>query len=162
MLLQGGRTVFEPTAVAFTDAPTSWRAFARPRRRGARGLIVGLREHGLGLLGQFNFYSHSVAGNFLFPFVDATFTFVFVPGIVLAMFGNFAIVGLMTLLVLPLNALLGAIMYRHQRRVFRKLNLRVRENKRGLMFYFFFYQFAMSPISLGGYVLEATGARRRW
>jgi poly-beta-1,6-N-acetyl-D-glucosamine synthase len=162
LLLQGGRSVFEPTAVAFTDAPTSWGAFARQRRRWARGMIEGLREHGLGLLGQFKFYSHSVAGNFLFPFIDATFTLVFIPGIVLAMLGDFAIVGPMTLLVLPLNALLGGVMLHHQRHVFKSLNLRIRKNKRGLLFYFFCYQFVMSPISLGGYALEAVRARRAW
>jgi len=36
------------------------------------------------------------------------------------------------------------------------------KNKRGLLFYFFCYQFMMSPISLAGYVLEATRARRAW
>jgi biofilm PGA synthesis N-glycosyltransferase PgaC len=162
LLLQGGRSVFEPTAVAFTDAPTTWAAFARQRRRWARGMVEGLREHGLGLLKQFNFYSHSVAGNFLFPFIDATFTLVFVPGIILALMGNFAIVGPMTLLVLPLNALLGGVMFYHQRHVFRSVNLRIRKNKRGLLFYFFCYQFVMSPISLGGYALEAVRARRAW
>jgi len=84
------------------------------------------------------------------------------PGIVLAALGNFAIVGPMTLLVLPLNALLGGVMLHHQRHVFRSLNLRIRKNKRGLLFYFFFYQFVMSPISLGGYALEAIRARRAW
>jgi biofilm PGA synthesis N-glycosyltransferase PgaC len=162
LLLQGGRSVFEPTAVAFTDAPTTWAAFTRQRRRWARGMIEGLREHGLGLLKQLNFYSHSVAGNFLFPFIDAMFTLVFIPGIILAMMGNFAIVGPMTLLVLPLNALLGGVMFYHQRHVFRSLNLRIRKNKRGLLFYFFCYQFVMSPISLGGYALEAVRARRAW
>jgi biofilm PGA synthesis N-glycosyltransferase PgaC len=162
MLLQGGRSVFEPTAVAFTDAPTSWAAFARQRRRWARGMVEGLRAHGLGLITQFKFYSHSVASNFLFPLLDATFTLVFIPGVVLAMFGNFAIVGPITLLVLPLNALLGGVMFYHQRHVFRSINLRVRKNKRGLLFYFFCYQFVMAPISLGGYVLEAVRARRAW
>jgi biofilm PGA synthesis N-glycosyltransferase PgaC len=82
--------------------------------------------------------------------------------VVLAMFGNFAIIGPMTLLVMPLNGLLGGIMFMHQRRVFRIVNLRIRRNRRGLLFCFFCYQFFMSPISLGGYLLEALGARRRW
>jgi biofilm PGA synthesis N-glycosyltransferase PgaC len=162
MLLQGGRSVFEPTAVAFTDAPTSWAAFARQRRRWARGMVEGLRAHGVGLLAQFKFYSHSVASNFLFPLLDATFTLVFIPGIVLALFGNFVIVGPITLLVLPLNALLGSVMFYHQRHVFRSINLRVRKNTRGLFFYFFCYQFVMAPISLAGYTLEAVRARRAW
>jgi biofilm PGA synthesis N-glycosyltransferase PgaC len=162
MLLQGGRSVFEPTAVAFTEAPSGWRAFARQRRRWARGMIEGLRDHGVGLLKRMDLYSHAVAGNFLFPLLDATFTLAFIPGIVLACFGDFAIVGPMTLIVLPLNALLGGAMYFHQRRVFAAVNLNVRQNRRGLLFYFFFYQYMMSPIALSGYVLETFRARRAW
>jgi biofilm PGA synthesis N-glycosyltransferase PgaC len=162
LLLQGGRTVFEPTAVAFTEAPAQWRAFARQRRRWARGMIEGLRDHGFDLLRRLRFYSHSVASNFLFPFLDASFTLGFVPGVVLAATGNFAIVGPMTLLVLPLNGLLSGVMFLHQRRVFDTLNLRVRRNRRGLLFYFFCYQFVMSPISLAGYVMEGVRARRAW
>jgi biofilm PGA synthesis N-glycosyltransferase PgaC len=111
---------------------------------------------------RLNFYSHSVAGNFLFPFLDATFTLAFIPGVVLAATGNFAIVGPMTLMVLPLNAVLGGVMFFHQRRVFATVNLRVRTNRRGLFFYLFCYQFMMSPISLAGYVLEAARRRRTW
>ncbi|MCW3026421.1 MAG: icaA [Solirubrobacterales bacterium] len=162
MLLQGGRCVFEPTAVAFTEAPSNWRAFARQRRRWARGMIEGLRDHGFSLVKRMNFYSHSVAGNFLFPLLDATFTLAFIPGLVLATMGNFMIVGPMTLLVLPLNAVLGGIMFIHQRRVFASVNLRVRDNRRGLVFYLFCYQFVMSPISLAGYLLEMVRARRAW
>jgi poly-beta-1,6-N-acetyl-D-glucosamine synthase len=162
MLCQGGRCVFEPTAVAFTEVPSSWRAFARQRRRWARGMIEGLREHGLGLLKMMHLYSHSVAGNFVFPFLDACFTFAFIPGVLLALTGNFAIVGLLTLLVLPLNALLGGVMFLHQRHVFAAVRLRVRKNARGLLFYFLCYQFAMSPISLSGHVLETVRARRVW
>jgi len=125
-------------------------------------MIEGLRDHGVGLVKRLDLYSHSVAGNFLFPFLDASFTFAFLPGVVLAATGNFAIVGPMTLMVLPLNALLGATMFLHQRRVFASLNLRVRGNRRGLLFYLFCYQFLMSPISLAGYLLEITRARRAW
>jgi biofilm PGA synthesis N-glycosyltransferase PgaC len=162
LLLQGGRSVFEPTAVAFTEAPHRWGPFARQRRRWARGMIEGLRDHGVGLLKRMDFYSHAVAGNFLFPLLDATFTLAFIPGIVLAFTGNFAIVGPMTLIVLPLNALLGGAMFFHQRRVFAAVNLRVRKNWSGLIFYFLFYQYMMSPISLAGYTLETFRARRAW
>jgi poly-beta-1,6-N-acetyl-D-glucosamine synthase len=162
MLLQGGRSVFEPTAVAFTEAPSDWRSFMRQRRRWARGMIEGLRDHGYGLLRRVNFYSHSVAGNFVFPLLDACFTLAFIPGVVLAATGDFAIVGPMTLLVLPLNAVLGGVMLAHQRRVFASVGLRIRNNRRGLLFYFLCYQFVMSPISLFGYLLEVVRARRAW
>jgi hypothetical protein len=52
-------------------------------------------------------------------------------------------------------------MYLHRRSVFKEVNLLVRKNRRGLLFYFFCYQFVMAPISLGGYRLEAVRARRR-
>jgi biofilm PGA synthesis N-glycosyltransferase PgaC len=128
----------------------------------ARGMVEGLRDHGPSLLKWLNLYSHSVASNFLFPLLDACFTLAFIPGIALAAAGNFAIVGPLTLLVLPLNALLGGVMFVHQRRVFTSVSLRVRNNRRGLLFYFFCYQFVMSPISLTGYVLETFRARRAW
>jgi len=162
MLLAGGRTVFEPTAVAFTEAPSTWIGFARQRRRWARGMIEGLRDHGVGMVKEMKFYSHSVAGNFMFPLLDATFTLAFIPGILLALTGNFAIVGPMTLLVLPLNGVLGGVMYFHQRRVFQTVKLRIRKNRRGMFFYFFCYQYVMAPISLAGYLLEAVRARRAW
>ena len=162
MLENGGRSVFEATAVAFTDAPNTWKAFARQRRRWARGMVEGLRDHGVNLLRRMNFYSHSVAANFVFPLLDTTFTLVFIPGVALAAFGNFAVVGPMTLLVLPLNAMLGGVMFAHQRRVFRAVNLRVRRNRTGLLFYYFCYQFVMAPISVAGYVLESVRARRSW
>ncbi len=162
MLYQGGRSVFEPTAVAFTEVPTTWGAFARQRRRWARGMIEGLRDHGIGLIKRFDYYSHSVAGNFVFPYLDACFTLAFIPGVLLALTGNFAIVGPMTLLVLPLNALLGGVMYFHQQKVFSDVHLKVRQNRRGWLFYFFCYQFVMAPISLFGYILEAARARRAW
>jgi biofilm PGA synthesis N-glycosyltransferase PgaC len=162
MLENGGRAVFEPTAAAFTEVPATWSAFVRQRRRWARGMVEGLRDHGTTLLRRMNFYSHSVAANFVFPLLDTTFTLAFIPGVVLAAFGNFAIVGPMTLLVLPLNAILGGIMFLHQRRVFKSVNLRVRQNRTGLLFYFFCYQFVMAPISVAGYVLETFRARRAW
>jgi biofilm PGA synthesis N-glycosyltransferase PgaC len=162
LLTKGGRSVFEPTAVAFTDVPTTWKAFTRQRRRWARGMIEGLRDHGIGLVKRMDLYSHAVAGNFLFPLLDASFTFAFIPGVILALTGDFAIVGPLTLLVLPLNMVLGGIMYGHQLRTFDVVGLRVRRNIRGFLFYFFCYQFAMSPISLSGHVLELVRARRVW
>jgi biofilm PGA synthesis N-glycosyltransferase PgaC len=125
-------------------------------------MIEGLREHGFGLVKRMDLYSHAVAGNFLFPLLDACFTFAFIPGVILALTGNFAIVGPLTLLVLPLNMVLGGVMYWHQRRTFAAVGLRIRKNVRGFLFYFFCYQFAMSPISLSGYTLELARARRVW
>ncbi|HET9720781.1 MAG TPA: glycosyltransferase family 2 protein [Solirubrobacteraceae bacterium] len=162
LLLGGGRSVFEPTAVAFTEVPASWRGFVRQRRRWARGMIEGLRDHGVGLVRQTKLYSHAVGANFLFPYLDCCFTFAFLPGLVLAFTGNFMIVGPMTLLVMPLNMLISAAMFVRQRAIFDSVGLRVRRNRSGFLFYVLLYQFVMAPVSVAGYFLELTGARRNW
>jgi biofilm PGA synthesis N-glycosyltransferase PgaC len=162
MLDLGGRTTYEPTAVAFTDVPTDLRAFLRQRQRWARGMIEGLRRHGAALVSSRRMYAHAVATNFAFPLVDVTFTLAFPPGLVLALTGNFMIVGPMTLAVLPLNALVLGFMYHKQRAVFDSLGLHIRRHHAGLLAYYFTYQLLLSPISVSGYAKELVRARRRW
>jgi poly-beta-1,6-N-acetyl-D-glucosamine synthase len=162
LLERGGRTTYEPSAVAFTEVPITLRSLARQRRRWARGMIEGLRTYGRALLRQRLPYVHSVVADMLFPYLDLTFTMAFIPGIVLAAFGNYAIVGPATLAVLPLNMLIAGIMYRRQRGSFAQAGLRVRQSVIGFVAYLLFYQLVMSPVSLAGYVEEFFQTARRW
>jgi poly-beta-1,6-N-acetyl-D-glucosamine synthase len=162
LLERGGRTTYEPSAVAFTEAPVTLRTLARQRRRWARGMIEGLRTYGRTLLRQRLPYVHSVAVDMLFPYLDLTFTLAFIPGLVLAAFGDYAIVGPVTLAVLPLNLLISSIMYHRQRRSFGQAGLRVRQNVVGYVVYLLCYQLLMSPVSLAGYVEELFRTARRW
>ena len=162
LLREGGRTGFEPTAVAFTQVPSGLRAFMRQRRRWARGMIEGLRSHGRALLGQLGQRSHSVLGNLVFPYLDLTFTVAVPPGIVLACLGHFVIIGPLTIAVLPINAAVAGIMFLRQRAAFHEAGLRVRRNVLGFALYFLLYQLIMSPTSVAGYAQELFGARRRW
>jgi poly-beta-1,6-N-acetyl-D-glucosamine synthase len=162
LLRAGGRVGYEQTAIAFTGAPESASGFARQRRRWARGMIEGLREHGGALLSGGGSSSHAVLVNFVFPYVDVVYSVAFPIGIGLALTGNFAIVGPMTLAVLPLNVALSLIMLRLNRRSFREIGLSVRRNRLGFLGYLLAYQLVMSPVSVAGYVQEVFGARRRW
>ncbi len=162
MMREGGRVGYERTAIAFTGAPEDLRHFARQRRRWARGMIEGLREHGGALLSGHRSNAHAVLVNFLFPFVDGVYSIAFPIGIVLACFGNFAIVGPMTLAVLPLNFLLSMVMFRLSRQAFAEVGLGVRKNVAGYLGYLLTYQLFMSPISVAGYVQEMARARRNW
>jgi biofilm PGA synthesis N-glycosyltransferase PgaC len=81
---------------------------------------------------------------------------------VLAFFGIFAIVGPITLLVLPLNVCLSMIMFHLSRQSFREVGLRVRRNRLGFLGYLLAYQLVMSPISVMGYAQELVGTRRNW
>src|ERR1044072_4655048 len=162
MMREGGRVGYERTAIAFTSAPEAARASARQRRRWARGMIEGLREHGGALLAGGRSNVHAVLVNFVFPYVDVVFSIAFPIGIVLALFGNFAIVGPMTLAVLPLNVALSMIMFHLSKQSFDEVGLKVRQNRLGYFGYLFTYQLFMSPVSVAGYAQELFGAARRW
>jgi biofilm PGA synthesis N-glycosyltransferase PgaC len=162
LLARGGRTSYEPSAIAFTAVPETLRHLARQRRRWARGMIEGLRSYGGTLVRRRKAFAHSVIADALFPYLDATFTFAFIPGIALAFTGNFAIVGPMTLAVLPLNGLLAGIMYHRQRRSLAEAGLRVRRATLGFILFLLLYQMFMSPVSVSGYLQELLHVRRRW
>jgi biofilm PGA synthesis N-glycosyltransferase PgaC len=162
LIEQGGRVAFEPTAVAFTSVPATLRRFTVQRRRWARGMIEGLNTYGTALLRRRGYWVHSVAADAIFPLLDLTYTVAFPAGLVMAAFGNFAIVGPMTLAVLPLNLAMAGALFARERAVFAELGLHVRRNRRGFLAYLLLYQLIQSPISVSGYLLELRGARRVW
>jgi poly-beta-1,6-N-acetyl-D-glucosamine synthase len=162
LMKRGGRVYFEPLAVAFTDVPDRFRAFARQRARWARGMIEGLRA--VPPWRQPRGLTRIMTGvDLVIPLLDLAYTFVWLPGLVLACFGVHWIVGPYTLLVLPLTVLTNLLLYRYQlRRVFAPLRLRVRTNRSGYLLYILAYQAIMSPVSVLGYAQELLGLRRRW
>jgi biofilm PGA synthesis N-glycosyltransferase PgaC len=162
LLERGGVVGFEPTAIAFTTVPSDLRRFAIQRQRWARGMIEGLRTHGGELLRRRAYWVHGVVADAIFPILDLSYSIAVPAGIVLACFGNFAIVGPLTLLVLPLNLLMSAALLHRERAVFREVGIRFRRNRLGFLVYFLGYQLIMSPISCSGYVKELAGARRVW
>ena len=85
------------------------------------------------------------------------------PGLILACFGIFWLVGPMTIAVLPLTALAyGVLFHRQWHHVFQPLGLRVRKNWSALIAFLFLYQILMSLASVRGYMQELLGVRRRW
>jgi biofilm PGA synthesis N-glycosyltransferase PgaC len=162
LMEDGGRVFFEPLAVAFTDAPTRFVHFARQRARWARGMIEGLRS--VPPWRQPRPMTRAlISVNLLVPILDLFYTFIWLPGLVLAMFGHFWIVGPCTLLVLPVTMVINGILYRFQRnQVFDYLGLRVRRNWSGFLLYVVAYQIVMSPVAVVGYAQELLGLRRRW
>lgn len=156
------RVYFEPLAVAFTDAPVVFRHFVRQRARWARGMIEGLRT--VPPWRQPRPMTRAIAStNLVIPLLDIAYTFVWLPGLVLAFFGYFWVVGPYTLFVMPLTLFVNWLLYRYQRQqVFGPLGLRVRKNVTGFVAYVLLFQIVMSPVSVIGYVQELLGLRRRW
>jgi len=158
---KGYRVFFEPLAIAFTEVPNRFKHFTRQRSRWARGMFEGLKK--AGPWEQERFLAIFLLGiDILIPLIDLAFTIFWIPGLVLAFFGKYYIVGPYTLLVLPLNVLVTVIMYSFQKNIFDALGLRVRRNRIGYTFYLLFYQIIHSPISVMGYIQEIFKLERVW
>lgn len=161
LLNEGWRVGYAEDAVAFTNAPPTYRQFAHQRRRWARGLIEAFNHHE-GLLFKRRLSTMFIWWNLLFLPMDFIFTFMFVPGVILAFFGHYWIAGPMTLLTLPLAALWNLIIYRIQQRMFTEQGLKVRRNYRALGVYILLYAVLMQPVSLWGYLTEIVGRKKVW
>src|SRR5690606_23955427 len=156
------RIYFEPLSVAFTEVPSSLIHFIRQRSRWARGMIEGIKQ--VKPWQQPRIYTKYLTGiNLIMPYLDITYTFCWIPGLVLALFGHYWIVGPMTLFVLPLTIISYSILYLYQSRVvFKRLNLKVRRNLVGFIFFIIGYQMIMSPVSVYGYIQEFFKISRKW
>lgn len=161
LLKKSGKVYFEPLAVAFTEVPSKFKHFYRQRSRWARGMIEALKiikpwQHPV------KYIKYLTGINLIMPYLDVVYTFCWIPGLVLAMFGIFWVIGPMTLLVLPLALVQNYILYSYQKRVFRDLDLRIRKNKLAFVAYVLFYQIVMSPVSVVGYFQEIFSVNRVW
>lgn len=160
-LRNGMRVYFEPLAVAFTEVPITFKHLSRQRSRWARGMIEALKI--VKPWQQPLPYVRYLTGiNLVMPYLDVIFTFCWIPGLILAFFGKFWLVGPMTLFVLPLALVLNYILYSYQLHVFKTLDLKIRRNHLGFVLYVLIYQMLMSPMSVWGYWQEVFSFRRIW
>jgi biofilm PGA synthesis N-glycosyltransferase PgaC len=162
LMADGSRVYFEPTAVAFTDVPPSLRHFMRQRSRWARGMFEGLRA--VPPWRQKRPLSKAVASvDLLIPWLDVGYALVWLPGLVLFVFGIPLIVSWWTLLVLPLTIVVyGGLRLYQSRRVFKPLGLQVRRNRLGYVMFLLCYQALCSIASLKGYAQDLARTNRRW
>lgn len=101
--------------------------------------------------------------NLMFPVLDMAYLFVFLPGVLAALFWqNYAIASLMTLTVLPLAILVNVLMYLKQLSIFRGNGLVVRRNLLGAIVFTLGYQALLAPPSLAGYLSEVLGTKKKW
>ncbi|MEG2314486.1 glycosyltransferase, partial [Brevundimonas sp.] len=161
LLQQGHRIGYAEDALAFTNVPTTLKQFTLQRKRWSRGLIEAFKAYP-GLLFKPRLTTLFIWWNLFFLPLDLVYTFVFIPGLVLALFGHFWIAGPMTLAVLPLAALWNLFMFRIQRNMFHEEGLKVRQNFGGFLFYAIGYSLLMQPVSVWGYAAEALGMTKKW
>ena len=161
-LLERGRGVgYAQSALCFTRVPDTLAALAQQRKRWARGMIEALRYHP-GILRQRRLATFLASWSLVFPWIDFSFTFGFIPGLALALFGVYSLVGPATLALIPSALLLGCVMYRCSTRVFVARGVGLRRDVLALACYTLGYGFIMHPASLRGYAAELLGARKSW
>ncbi|SDL05881.1 Transposase DDE domain-containing protein [Cryobacterium psychrotolerans] len=102
LLEQGGRVIFEPTAVAFTVVPTNVVHFMRQRARWARGMFEGIRA--VPPWRQRRTLAALITDiDFLIPLLDVGYVLIWLPGLILFLFGIPAIVSAWALTVVPIT-----------------------------------------------------------
>lgn len=161
ILKEGHRIGHSEEAYLFTNAPDTLVQFIRQRQRWSRGMVEGFKQHpGIMLKPQLSTFF--VWWNLLFPVLDLAFTLCFIPGIIIALFGNFAIVGPMTLALLPMGFGMNYLMYCVGNRSFKHHHLKVRRNLPGFFIYTLAYSLIMQPACLIGYTSEILGTKKTW
>ena len=161
ILLAGYRVGHAENALAFTNCPNTLKKFIMQRRRWSRGLIEAFKENPL-ILFKPRLTTLYVWWNTMFPIMDIAFTFGFIPGLVLACFGVYWIVGPMTLCLLPMAFLLNWQMYLKGRRMFEDEHLKIRANISGFIFYVFSYGLVLQPACVYGYFSEILNLKKSW
>jgi len=148
-------------ALMFTNVPENFRQFAHQRKRWSRGLIEAFMRYGR-LLFVRRMSTLFIWWNLLFLPMDIAYTFGFIPGIILALFGYYYIAGIMTLVLLPMAMACNGLMLYIESGMFRRQGLKVRQNLLGFFFYAICYSFILQPVSIWGYAAELLGLRKEW
>jgi len=161
ILAKGCRVGHSENACAFTNCPNTLKLFIRQRQRWSRGLIEAFKANP-SILFIPKLTVLYIWWNTLFPFMDIAYTFGFIPGIILACFGKFWIVGPMTLSLLPLSVLLNQVMYKAEKTMFDEEGLIVRKNRSGFLFYVLAYSLVLQPACVWGYVTELLNMKKTW
>lgn len=161
LLAAGYRIGHAENACVFTNAPNTLKQFIRQRQRWSRGLIEAFKEEPK-LLVKPRLTLLFIWWNFLFPLVDIAYTFGFIPGLILALFGKFWLVGPMTLALIPPGLLLNQVMFSTEKRIFDHSQLGVRKNLFGFFFYMIAYGIVLQPACVWGYVSELLSFKKRW
>ena len=161
LLAAGFRVGHAENACAFTQCPDTLRQFIRQRQRWSRGLIEAFKASPQALF-KARLSTIYIWWNLLFPMMDVAYTIGFLPGIVVACFGYFWIVGPMTLALLPIALLMNQIMLSASAKMFKEEGLVIRSNRTGLIVYMLIYSLILQPACVLGYVSELLNIRKHW
>lgn len=161
ILMAGYRVGHAENACAFTNCPNTFMKFVNQRRRWSRGLIESFKEN-WPILFKKRQSTMYIWWNTLFPIIDVAYTVGFIPGLVLACFGIYSIVGPMTIALIPMAFILNIVMYNRGKAMFVHEHLSIRKNYFGFIFYILAYGIVLQPACVWGYISEIFNLRKHW
>jgi biofilm PGA synthesis N-glycosyltransferase PgaC len=161
LLKAGYRVGHCEDACLFTNVPSTLKQLVKQRQRWARGMTEAFIKHP-GILLKPRLSTFFIYWNLLFPWLDLAFTIGFIPGLAMALFGYYWIVGPMTLALIPAAFALSLLMFLIERRTFKKTGLVVRKNVQGFFFYVLLYSLLLQPASVLGYLDELFRRPKSW
>lgn len=157
ILQQGLSSTYEPGAVGYTIVPETLNSLYNQRKRWAIGMLEGLSSVPPWKQGTV-FSQHFTFVNLSIIYLDLAFLFGFIPGIILALFGYFYFVGILTLITVAVCILLFLNMYLYQR----KLNIPFQNSICGFVCFLLFFQLIQSTAALHGYFTRLLHRKGEW
>ena len=163
LLRKGYSVLYEPTAMSYTNVPVKLKHLFRQRKRWARGLIEGLR-FAMPWKFKSTYCKLMTLIDIAIIYVDFSYCFFWIPAVILAIFFKwYGIVGIMTLLVLPLTFISFFILYiKEKHHALNELGIKPSKNFFSLLFFLITYQSIMSTSALCGYIEEVFGLKKVW
>ena len=164
LLSKGYQTNFAKNAVAFTEAPDTFKGLFRQRKRWARGMIEAFKQTKIITSKKLNLKSKFLmCMNIFFPFVDLALL-IFIPlGIIFLLFNNNLFMGWLTLLVILLGMILCLVIELKRQNVFRQIDCKLaRRSALAFIFYALLYAFILAPFCLTGYIKELVNTKKEW
>ncbi len=163
LLSNGYKTNFAKDAIAFTEAPETFRDLFRQRKRWARGMIEAFKKVKI-TSKKLSIKSRLLMSmNLFFPFTDLAIL-IFIPlGILFLAFNNYLFMGWLTLLVILLGMILCLVIEIKRKNAFKKVNCKLEKRSvLSFVFYALFYAFILAPSCLIGYIKELVNVKKEW
>jgi biofilm PGA synthesis N-glycosyltransferase PgaC len=150
-------------AICFTNVPETYRDFYKQRKRWSRGLVEAFFSH-YKLLFKRRKSTFFVWYNLFFPFIDFIFLFIFLPGVLLALFFKFYLIaGIMTILQIPLAMMYNLTIYFIQKKSLENEGIKIPTRIWFIsLVYIIIYQLIMTPATLDGYWSELRRKKKTW
>lgn len=148
---------YEPKAVGYTIVPETLKALFHQRRRWAIGMLEGLSTVPPWKQGTIYSIFFTVVNCFVI-YLDLAFIFGFLPGVILALFGHFYFVGILTIFASIFSVIVYLFMYAYQKR----LEVPFQNSFFGFLFFFLCFQPLQSLASISGYTRKLLHKKTTW